>query len=96
MPIITLPDGSQKKFDAPVTVDAVAASIGAGLRKAALAGSVDGRLVDCSFAIAGDAKLRIITAKDPRVSKSCATRPRTCWLTPCRSFIRMRRSLSAR
>jgi threonyl-tRNA synthetase len=65
MPIITLPDGSQKKFDAPVTVDAVAASIGAGLRKAALAGSVDGRLVDCSFAIAGDAKLRIITAKDP-------------------------------
>jgi len=65
MPIITLPDGSQKKFDAPVTVDAVAASIGAGLRKAALAGSVDGRLVDCSFPIAGDAKLRIITAKDP-------------------------------
>ena len=65
MPIITLPDGSQKKFDAPVTVDAVAASIGAGLRKAALAGSVDGRLVDCSFPIASDAKLRIITAKDP-------------------------------
>ncbi len=65
MPIITLPDGSQKKFDAPVTVDAVAASIGAGLRKAALAGSVDGRLVDCSYPIASDAKLRIITAKDP-------------------------------
>jgi threonyl-tRNA synthetase len=65
MPTITLPDGSQKKFDAPVTVDAVAASIGAGLRKAALAGSVDGRLVDCSFPIAGDAKLRIITSKDP-------------------------------
>ncbi len=65
MPAITLPDGSQKKFDAPVTVDAVAASIGAGLRKAALAGSVDGRLVDTSFLIASDAQLRIITANDP-------------------------------
>ena len=42
MPVITLPDGSQKMFDHPVTVDAVAASIGAGLRKAAIAGRVDG------------------------------------------------------
>ena len=41
MPVITLPDGSQKQFDHPVTVDEVAASIGAGLRKAALAGRID-------------------------------------------------------
>ena len=46
MPVITLPDGSQKKFDHPVTVDEVAASIGTGLRKAALAGRVDGKVVD--------------------------------------------------
>src|SRR5882672_1284243 len=64
MPAITLPDGSQKKFDAPVTVDQVAGSIGAGLRKAALAGSVDGKLVDTSHVIDHDAKLRIITSKD--------------------------------
>src|SRR5258705_4721545 len=64
MPVITLPDGSQKKFDAPVTVDQVAASIGAGLRKAALAGSIEGKLVDTNHVIDGDASLRIITAKD--------------------------------
>ena len=66
MPVITLPDGSQKKFDAPVTVDQVAAGIGAGLRKAALAGSVDGKLVDTSHLITRDAQVRIITAKDPQ------------------------------
>jgi len=65
MPAVTLPDGSQKKFDGPVTVDQVAASIGAGLRKAALAGSVDGKLVDTNFVISSDAKLRIITSRDP-------------------------------
>jgi threonyl-tRNA synthetase len=65
MPVITLPDGSQKKFDQPVTVDEVAASIGAGLRKAALAGRVNGRLVDTSFAITEDASLAIVTDKDP-------------------------------
>jgi len=65
MPVITLPDGSQKNFDRPVTVDEVAASIGAGLRKAALAGRVDGRLVDTSFLITGDARLAIVTDKDP-------------------------------
>ncbi|MET0292372.1 MAG: threonine--tRNA ligase, partial [Steroidobacteraceae bacterium] len=65
MPVITLPDGSQKRFDAPVTVDEVAASIGAGLRKAALAGRVDGKVVDTSFVIANDAQLSIITDKDP-------------------------------
>ncbi|WP_037587176.1 threonine--tRNA ligase [Stenoxybacter acetivorans] len=61
---ITLPDGSVRPFDAPVSVYAVAESIGAGLAKAALAGKVNGRLVDTSFVINQDAKLAIITAKD--------------------------------
>jgi threonyl-tRNA synthetase len=65
MPVVTLPDGSQRQFDQPVTVDEVAASIGAGLRKAALAGRVDDKLVDTSFTIDHDAKLSIVTAKDP-------------------------------
>jgi threonyl-tRNA synthetase len=65
MPVITLPDGSQRQFDQPVTVDAVAASIGAGLRKAALAGRVDGKVVDTSFVIDRDAALSIITDRDP-------------------------------
>jgi threonyl-tRNA synthetase len=65
MPVITLPDGSQKNFDRPVSVDDVAASIGAGLRKAALAGRVDGKVVDTSFVIDRDAALAIVTDKDP-------------------------------
>jgi len=65
MPVVTLPDGSQRPFDHPVTVDEVAASIGAGLRKAALAGRVDGKLVDTSYVIDHDAKLAIVTEKDP-------------------------------
>ncbi len=65
MPVITLPDGSQRKFDAPVTVFDVAASIGAGLAKAALAGRVNGKLVDTSFLIKDDAQLSIVTEKDP-------------------------------
>jgi threonyl-tRNA synthetase len=65
MPVVTLPDGSQRPFDHPVTVDEVAASIGAGLRKAALAGRVDGKLVDTSFLIDHDTKLSIVTEKDP-------------------------------
>ncbi len=64
MPVVTLPDGSQRTFDKPVTVDEVAASIGAGLRKAALAGRVDDKLVDTSFVIDRDAKLAIVTDKD--------------------------------
>jgi len=62
---ITLPDGSQRQFDRPVSVDEVAASIGAGLRKAALAGRVDGKVVDTSFVIDHDAQLSIVTDKDP-------------------------------
>ena len=63
MPVITLPDASQRHFDAPVTVAEVAASIGAGLAKAALAGKVDGRLVDTSFRLEQDATLEIVTGK---------------------------------
>ena len=64
MPQITLPDGSVRSFEQPVTVADVAASIGAGLAKAALAGEVDGRLVDTSHVIDGDARLAIVTEKD--------------------------------
>jgi threonyl-tRNA synthetase len=62
---ITLPDGSLREFPGPVTVAEVAASIGAGLAKAALGGKVDGQLVDASFSMSANAKLSIITAKDP-------------------------------
>ncbi|PRC92290.1 threonine--tRNA ligase [Solimicrobium silvestre] len=62
---VRLPDGSQRQFDAPVTVAQVAASIGAGLAKAALAGKVNGQLVDTSFLIEADADLAIVTEKDP-------------------------------
>jgi threonyl-tRNA synthetase len=65
MPDIRLPDGAVKHFDAPVTVAQVAAAIGPGLAKAALAGKVDGKLVDTSFAIDRDASLAIVTDKDP-------------------------------
>ncbi|QNK00417.1 threonine--tRNA ligase [Dyella telluris] len=62
---ITLPDGSKRPFDHPVTVQDVAASIGAGLAKATLAGKVDGKLVDASFPIAQNASLEIVTEKSP-------------------------------
>ncbi len=61
---VTLPDGSVREFDAPVTVAQVASSIGAGLAKAALAGRVDGKLVDTSHVIDADAQLSIVTDKD--------------------------------
>jgi threonyl-tRNA synthetase len=61
---VTLPDGSVRQFDAPVTVAQVAASIGAGLAKAALAGRVNGELVDTSHVIGADAALAIVTDKD--------------------------------
>ncbi|MDH4375416.1 MAG: threonine--tRNA ligase [Ramlibacter sp.] len=61
---ITLPDGSQRQYPGPVTVADVAASIGAGLAKAALAGRVDGKVVDTSFVIERDAPVSIVTAKD--------------------------------
>jgi len=61
---ITLPDGSRREYPGPVTVAEVAQSIGSGLAKAALAGKVDGRLVDTSFTIGQDASLAIVTDKD--------------------------------
>ena len=76
MPIITLPDGSQRPFDHSVSVADVAQSIGAGLAKATIAGKVDGRLVDACDLIEQDATLQIITAKDEEgleiIRHSCA------------------------
>lgn len=65
MPVITLPDGSQRTYPQAVSVEAVAADIGAGLARAALAGKVDGRLVDTSYLIDHDASLAIVTSRDP-------------------------------
>ncbi|GGJ88762.1 threonine--tRNA ligase [Pseudomonas matsuisoli] len=76
MPIITLPDGSQRQFDNPVSVLDVAQSIGAGLAKATVAGKVDGQLVDACDIIKHDATLQIITPKDEEgleiIRHSCA------------------------
>jgi threonyl-tRNA synthetase len=65
MPNIRLPDGSSKSFPGPVTVAEIASSIGAGLARAALAGKVDGKLVDTSYRVDRDASLQIITERDP-------------------------------
>ncbi|MEX1082460.1 MAG: threonine--tRNA ligase [Halofilum sp. (in: g-proteobacteria)] len=64
MPAVTLPDGSRRQFDHPVTVAEVAADIGAGLAKAAVGGRVDGEPVDTDYTIADDAQLEILTSKD--------------------------------
>jgi threonyl-tRNA synthetase len=64
MPIVSLPDGSQRHFDGPVSVREVAQSIGPGLAKAALAGRIDGKLVDSSTLIEDDARLEIVTDRD--------------------------------
>jgi threonyl-tRNA synthetase len=61
---VTLPDGSKRDFPGPVTVADVAASIGPGLAKAAIAGKVDGKVVDTSFTIDKDSPVAIVTAKD--------------------------------
>jgi len=64
MPVIRLPDGSERSFDAPVSVADVAMDIGAGLAKAALAGNVNGEIVDTSYVMESDSDLAIITAKN--------------------------------
>ena len=64
MPVVTLPDGSQRSFEQSVSVYDVAADIGPGLAKAALAGKVNGEMVDTSFAIDEDVELAIVTSKD--------------------------------
>ena len=66
MPNVTLPDGTVKSYDQSLTVAEVAASIGSGLAKAAIAGEVDGQLVDTSFMIEGDSDVAIITNKDEK------------------------------
>jgi threonyl-tRNA synthetase len=65
MPTVRLPDGATREFPGPVTVAEIAASIGPGLAKAALAGRVDGKIVDTSFVVMSDAALAIVTGKDP-------------------------------
>jgi threonyl-tRNA synthetase len=65
MPVITLPDGSRREYPEPVTVAEIAASIGAGLARAALAGRVNGKLVDTSFLVDQDATVAVITDKSP-------------------------------
>ncbi len=76
MPTITLPDGSHRSFDQPVSVLEVARHIGPGLAKATLAAEVDGKLVDVSYEIQTDAEIRIITDRDPEglelIRHSCA------------------------
>ena len=64
MPTVTLPDNSQRYYEQPATVAEIAADIGAGLARAALAGKVDGRLVDLSHVIAEDTQLAIVTDRD--------------------------------
>ena len=66
MPNVTLPDGTVKSYDQSLTVADVASSIGPGLAKAAIAGEIDGQLVDTSYMIEGDASLAIITNKDDK------------------------------
>lgn len=76
MPVITLPDGSQRSFDHPVSIMQVAESIGAGLAKATVAGRVNGRLLDACDLITEDSELQIITPKDQEgleiIRHSCA------------------------
>jgi threonyl-tRNA synthetase len=64
MPNITLPDGSKREFDQPVSIHDIAADIGPGLAKAALAGRVDGELVDTSYVVDADAEIAIVTERD--------------------------------
>jgi len=69
MPTIRLPDGSTKSFAAPVTVAEIASSIGAGLARAALAGRVNGKLVDTGYKVESDADVAIVTDKDPEANE---------------------------
>lgn len=76
MPVITLPDGSQRSFDNPVSVMQVALDIGPGLAKATIAGRINGALVDACEVINEDASLQLITSKDDEgieiIRHSCA------------------------
>src|SRR3954464_10933582 len=68
MPNIRLPDGSTKSFPAPLTVAEIAQAIGPGLARAALAGRVNGRLVDTGYRVSGDADVAIVTDRDPEAN----------------------------
>ncbi|MGH8554071.1 MAG: TGS domain-containing protein, partial [Gammaproteobacteria bacterium] len=76
MPAVTLPDGSRKEFPQPVSVAEVAQAIGPGLARAALAGKVDGRLVDTSYVIDRDCQISVVKGTDPEglgvLRHSCA------------------------
>ena len=76
MPVITLPDGSERVFDNPVTVMQVAENIGAGLAKATVAGKIDGKLVDACELITENASVQLITGRDEEgleiIRHSCA------------------------
>ena len=76
MPVVTLPDGSQRQFESPVSIMAIAESIGAGLAKAAIAGRIDGQLVDTVDTVDHDSAVAIVTAKDQEgleiIRHSCA------------------------
>ena len=76
MPVISLPDGSQRSYQDPLSVLDIAADIGPGLARATLAAEVDGKLVDASHRVDEDANLRIITARDEQgleiLRHSCA------------------------
>ena len=64
MPVVTLPDGSQRSYDHPVTIAEIAADIGPGLARAMIAGKVDGKLVDADYLIDRDAEVAIVTDRD--------------------------------
>ena len=96
MPVITLPDGSQRSFDNPVSVHDVAADIGPGLAKAALAGVVDGSEVDTSHVIEQDARWRLSPSAMMPAWKLFAIPLPTCWPWPPRSCFPGCRSPSAR
>ena len=85
---ITLPDGSQREFQGPVTVAEVAASIGTGLAKAALAGKIDGKVVDTSYQITATARCPSSRPRMPMAWRSFATPQPTCWPMPSRSWSR--------
>ena len=78
MPNVTLPDGTVKSYEQSLSVAEVASSIGSGLAKAAIAGEVDGNLVDTSFMIEGDSDVAIITNKDEKALE--VIRHSTCLL----------------
>ena len=93
---LRLPDGSSKSFPGPVTVAEIASSIGAGLARAALAGKVDGKLVDTGFLVERDAAVQIITERDAEGVDIIRHSTAHLLAHAVRSCFPMRRSPSAR